>query len=132
MRDILTEEESTASETEVWDFLERIYNVKRGEPETWENWTSLKHLGILGDLPFLSPQFCLNRQNPKAHKAFASLFNTEELLVSVDRASMMRPTVGVRLSTGEIVDKPEWKTKSECKLESPKEKERRSFHSFKQ
>jgi len=117
VKDLLTAEECEVSESEVWDFLERHYpSIQRGIPDTWEQWTSLKALGILGDLPVLSPQFFRNRQNPKIHRAFATLFRTEDLLVSIDRASLMRPTVGVVMQNGEVVDKPEWKTKSECIL----------------
>ena len=112
---VLNEQEAQHSAADVWDFLERHYDdIRRDQPETWDQWTRLKSLGILGDLPVLSPQFFRNRENPAAHQAFAALFGTDDLLVSVDRASLMRPTVGVVMSDGKVEDKPEWRTKAEC------------------
>ena len=44
----------------------------------------------------LSPQLCQNRQNPRVHRAFATLFGTPDLRTTLGRCGIMRPTRAVR------------------------------------
>jgi len=116
VRDVLTPDACERSVDELWAFVERqVPTLTRSDPRTWERWPSLSKLGILGNTFVLSPQFCRNRQDERVHRAFATVFGTEELLVNVGRASAMRPTRGVRMpatdtEAEELVDKPEWKS----------------------
>jgi len=132
IRECLTTEECTLSEKEAWDFIERHHpEIKRNDSHSWESWPSLKQLGILGDIPVLSPRLFANRFKPEIHSAFAQVFGTEKLWVSIGRLSMMRPTRGVPMkricskeqtesisdadckqAEFELVDKPEWRTVS--------------------
>jgi len=114
IRDILSKEECGKSEAEIWCLLSRMSNgkIKEGEPDTWEKWVSLSKLGILGNDCILSEQMFENRQNPNLYKAFRHLLGTEDLMVNVGRASMMRPTKNVQFKDG-VRDKPEWKTISQ-------------------
>lgn len=114
VKDILTEEECTKTEDEIWEFISRHTNdsVQRNVPESWENWPALKQLGILGHMFILSKQCCENRQNPKLAKAFQIVLESEDVFVNVGRASAMRPTKDI-LINGKLEDKPEWKTLSD-------------------
>ena len=66
------------------------------DASTWEQyWKNQKfgHLGIIGTYPNIdSKEQFNNRQNPKVHKAFASVLGTDELIVDIDRLGIMRPT----------------------------------------
>lgn len=117
IRDVLELDECQRTEYEIWDMLERRSDgkLKRDDPSTWEdkNWPGLQKLGILGNNIVLSKQFCQNRQNEKIYNAFKNLIGTEKLIVTVGRASAMRPTREVEIKEGEEVlkvDKPEWRT----------------------
>jgi hypothetical protein len=80
VRDILSKEECEKTEDEVWDYIKQscydanrylvlISILFRNDPSTWQhNWPWGGKLGILGNLPILSPQAMKNRQNPKMHQ----------------------------------------------------------------
>ncbi|WP_216593891.1 phytanoyl-CoA dioxygenase family protein [Thioflavicoccus mobilis] len=75
-------EDARAAELAVWEFLGK--DPKR--PETWYDtehlfWTPL----------FRHPALDRNRASPRIHKAFAQVWGTENLLVTVDRASLNLP-----------------------------------------
>lgn len=103
-----------ASIAEIWSLLEReCPGLQRSDAGTWQKrWPSLAQLGIVGNAFPLSPQFFRNRQTPDVHRAFAILFGTQKLMVNVGRASVMRPTVGLKLNSGDpnVADRPEWRT----------------------
>ena len=116
VKDILSEEQVSKTIDELWEneaLIGQSKSVDREKPETWEgsNWPS----GIYG---FINPTNDYkiqtayeNRQNPELVKLFQIILNTEALWVSIGRFGVLRPTKNVKLSSGELVDKPEWKTK---------------------
>jgi hypothetical protein len=123
IRDAVDDAACVASRNELWDFIERQLPerdgqaaVRRDRPETWERWPSLSGLGILGNTFNLGPQLCANRQSVAVHRAFAALFETDQLRVNIGRSSVMRPTVNVPWPqpNGSSVptDKPEWRSKA--------------------
>jgi hypothetical protein len=57
----------------------------------------------------MTPQICDNRQNVNIHRVFSKLFGTDELIVSLDRIGMMRPTKDIPYKDGKR-DKPDWKS----------------------
>lgn len=119
VRDVISAAECSRSVGELWEFLERTCpGLHRSNPRSWKKWPSLSQLGILGNTFMLSPQLFENRQSPQIHRAFAALFGTEKLHVNIGRASVMRPTLGVRLPPDEthpeeeVRDMPEWRSKA--------------------
>ncbi len=66
--------------------------------------------GFLGNHAIFTPQACANRQSVRLYDAFRALYGTDHLVVSVDRLGFMRPTKGLQLPTGGVVDKAEWAT----------------------
>ena len=119
VRGAIDAEACARSLDEMWAGLETNFQgLRRDDPSTYESWPSLSKLGILGNTFLLSPQWCTNRQSPRVHRAFATLFGTERLVVNVGRASAMRPTRSVPAGSRDggaapaLVDRPEWKTKA--------------------
>lgn len=107
-RNCISNDEAMETENECWKFIERhLPGVRRDKPETWgKYWPQMAgNLGILGNSIFLGAQGCRNRENPRVHKAFATLFGTDKLIVSVGRVSKHRPTVPP-------IGKPEWAIRS--------------------
>lgn len=114
---VLTEEECRRSVKEVWLLLKELNNpeIDPEKPETWERgWPSLSKLGILGNIRWLYPQACDNRQNPNVYRVFQTLFGEHELFANVTRAGLMRPTRDIFFPTlNKTEDRPTWKTLSE-------------------
>lgn len=116
-RDALSADETAATVSEVWDYVEAesleyikpdpALVVKRDDPETWTRehgfyGSRVGFLDTIGD----GPAAWRNRENPRVRDAFASIVGTRELLASVDRFCLMRPTVvGGK-------PRPEWRTES--------------------
>jgi ectoine hydroxylase-related dioxygenase (phytanoyl-CoA dioxygenase family) len=78
-------------------------------PDTYDLAPVTASYGMFSRLPIFSPRFLEVRQHVNVHRAFATLFGEEELLVSHDRCAFYRPTRDV-LVRGERVNRPEWKT----------------------
>lgn len=53
--------------------------------------------------PVFTKQSLLNRQNSKLKRAFAILFDSEDLVVSHDRYCLFRPTKNVEIRSGVCV-----------------------------
>jgi len=107
---VISDEACHRSVDEVWAHAERqVSGLVREDPSTWDKWPGLAKLGILGNSFLLSRQLCENRQEAAVHGAFAAVFGTERLVVNIGRASMMRPTRGVKDGV-EVGEKPEWRT----------------------
>ena len=108
LRDVLSDEQCKKTLDEFWKSGESS-GLKRDDASTWEQyWKNQKfgHLGIIGMYPNIdSKEQFNNRQNPKVHKAFASVLGTDELIVDIDRLGIMRPT---KLKNGQ--DLESWKT----------------------
>jgi len=96
---------------EIWTDLEKSGAVKEKDVQSWDNMAIAK-TGIFGDSVAHSKMMWENRQSPKLHRIYSNLIGTEDLLVSLDRVCVMRPTKGVPKYLGgeEKVDHPEWKT----------------------
>ena len=82
LRNAVPAEDARAAELAVWEFL----GMDPQRPETWYDdthafWAPLFH----------HPALARNRGSKRIHKAFAQLWGTENLLMSVDRASLNRP-----------------------------------------
>ena len=87
--------------------------VSRDRVDTWEeNWPYGKGgVGIIGNGVCFGKAAWDNRQAEGIYKAHSIILGTDDLLVSCDRYGFMRPTKGITLASGELVDKPDWKTK---------------------
>jgi len=120
VRNIISADQCEKTEDDLWRSDEMLGSrkVDRNEPSTWENgtWPSEMNLaegGFLTHLTDMSLQTGWdNRQHPNLYKIFSLVFNNPNLWVRFDRYGMMRPTKGIKMKNGNIVDKPEWKTKS--------------------
>lgn len=73
-----------AAEQAVWDFLE----MDRDDPETW--YPDPPRRSIMVEI-YQHQALWNNRQYPRVHQAFSEIWETEELWVSFDRASMNPP-----------------------------------------
>mmetsp|Transcript_35288 Transcript_35288/g.109940 ORF Transcript_35288/g.109940 Transcript_35288/m.109940 type:complete len:409 (-) Transcript_35288:105-1331(-) len=80
----------------LWDFLEEKTSWRRGNPETWtdqayERVGSVQN-GLLNDQGAGQSDFLWYiRTRPRVKRAFAKIWDTEELLVSYDGANVFRP-----------------------------------------
>ena len=74
----------------VWDFLE----MQPGDPESW--YPDPPRSSIMTEM-YQHQALWNNRQHPRVHQAFAEIWGTEKLWVSIDRASMNPP------------ERPDWK-----------------------
>jgi hypothetical protein len=83
-RNVVPEENLEALIQTLFDFL----GMKRDDPETW--YTGSKRNGGIVHL-HQHQTLWDNRQAPRVHEAFADLFGTENLWVSMDRAGMKPP-----------------------------------------
>jgi hypothetical protein len=88
----------------MWDFLESVPDsqVKRSDSATWASgWLPNPSNGILGIHGFGQSAFCwLARSLPAVRKAFESVWQCKDMIVSFDGGNAFRPWV----------HRPEWKT----------------------
>ena len=93
-----------AAERAVWDFLE----MQSDDPVSW--YPDPPRSTIMAEM-YQHQALWGNRQSPRVHQAFAEIWGTEKLWVSIDRASMNPPEL------------PDWKYPShlhwDTKLEPP-------------
>jgi len=92
----------------------------RRDAATWDyGWsgTGLFTEGIIGYDPFFTAQALRNRQNPRLHRAYSLLYETEALLTNFDRYGFFRPTKHVQLGSGKHEDFPQWKTLTNLHLD---------------
>ena len=79
----------------LWDYLEQLgTGINRFDASTWDNdrWPVSVHGGILPSLGIgHSPAQWFIRNSTRIHQAFASVWETEDLLVSFDGVSLWRP-----------------------------------------
>ena len=68
----------------VWDFME----MQPDDPDSW--YPDPPRKGIMAEL-FQHQALWDNRQHPRVYKAFAEIWETEQLWVTIDRASMSPP-----------------------------------------
>eukprot|EP01112_Ceratiomyxa_fruticulosa_P006616 TRINITY_DN1744_c0_g1_i3.p1 TRINITY_DN1744_c0_g1~~TRINITY_DN1744_c0_g1_i3.p1 ORF type:complete len:433 (+),score=84.78 TRINITY_DN1744_c0_g1_i3:217-1515(+) len=115
VRNVITNEEADTTVNEAWEILQsQISSLDREKPSTWSDWATLSKVGILGNMPIMTPQALRNRQNVNIYNVFRALYGKDELTVSMDRIGMMRPTRNLKFSEDEPPkDMPKWKTISE-------------------
>ena len=82
VRQAIPKEDARAAELVVWDFLGK-------DPANPESWYGGEHTFWVP--LFQHPAFIKNRQSWRIHKAFAQLWGTDDLLSTVDRASLNLP-----------------------------------------
>lgn len=117
IRDVLSLVEVKQSTDEIWNHA--LFEVDRDDPQSWEkNWpVPGEGRGSRGFLQSLNEyddvQAMKNRQNESIVKVFQNILQTEKLWAVVGRHGIMRPTKGIKLKDGSIVDKPGWKTDSD-------------------
>eukprot|EP01087_Luapelamoeba_hula_P024522 TRINITY_DN9360_c0_g1_i1.p1 TRINITY_DN9360_c0_g1~~TRINITY_DN9360_c0_g1_i1.p1 ORF type:complete len:446 (+),score=103.34 TRINITY_DN9360_c0_g1_i1:16-1353(+) len=107
---VISDQDCDASVEEIWNEVKSFSKdlVNQEDADSWDFWPS-KGAGILGDDIAAQTMAWKNRANPNLHKVFATLIGTPELLSSVDRYGIMRPTKDV-LINGTKLDKPGWRT----------------------
>ena len=84
LHDAVPKENCRAAEQSVWEFLE----IDSSDSETW--YKTPKGHGIMVQF-FDHPALATNRRSPRIHKAFAQLWGTADLWVTVDRVSFNPP-----------------------------------------
>jgi ectoine hydroxylase-related dioxygenase (phytanoyl-CoA dioxygenase family) len=112
-RNVLDADECDASVADLWRHLREVHSpeLRPDDPDSWDKWwPQFGHLGILGGRPAMTPGACQNRQNPRLHRAYTAVYGHPRLRVAIERYGAHRPTVGVRMRDGSVVDKPEWRT----------------------
>ena len=95
IKEALTKQEAKKTLDLLWDYLEGLgTGIDRSNPETWndDRWPTCAHGGIIPSygIGHSESQWFL-RSVPNVKKAFAKIWNTEELLTSFDGVSLWRP-----------------------------------------
>ena len=95
LKNILSQEEVKKAEDAFWEWLESVGSgIKRSDPSTWENknWPGLNDMGF-----FVSYGGChtwaswIVRTHPKVKQAFSKIWNTDQLITSLDTIISWRP-----------------------------------------
>jgi hypothetical protein len=81
------QEQCKAAEQAIWEFIA----ADPGHPETW--YGHIGRHGIMVQL-FHHPALAANRQSPRVHKAFAQIWGTADLWMTIDRVSFNPPERG--------------------------------------
>jgi len=127
IRNVLEQQQCERTIDEIWRVVEKSKSFsprftsppKRDDPSTWENqnWPGMISEGIVGVGALFLPAAVENRQNEVLHKAFATLLDTEELIVNQDRYGIFRPVFASENDAAEIQTKGakpkgrnDWKT----------------------
>jgi len=106
IKEALSKAEAKKTLDLLWDYLEDLgTGIDRSDPETWndDRWPTCAHGGIMPSygIGHSESQWFL-RSIPNVKKAFAKIWDTEELLTSFDAVSLWRPWN----------INPEWKTEN--------------------
>jgi ectoine hydroxylase-related dioxygenase (phytanoyl-CoA dioxygenase family) len=101
---VLDAEAATRAFSLTWDYLEQLgTGIDRNDVDTWDDdrWPTAVHGGILPGhgIGHSAAQWFI-RSSPELKKAFAAIWDTDELLVSFDGMALWRPWA---------ID-PKWKT----------------------
>jgi len=85
--------------------------VNRNDPESWQKWPYDSGKGFISPFSDYDLEACWeNRQNQKIIRVFQTIWNCTQIwLEKWDRYGVMRPAK-IRLNSGKVVTKPEWKT----------------------
>jgi ectoine hydroxylase-related dioxygenase (phytanoyl-CoA dioxygenase family) len=95
IKNALTESEAAKTLDLLWDYLEELNTgIDRNDPSTWEDdrWPTCAHGGILPSygIGHSESQWYL-RGIPNVKKAFAKIWESDDLLTSFDGVSLWRP-----------------------------------------
>uniref|UniRef100_A0A7S4HMF7 Uncharacterized protein n=1 Tax=Vannella robusta TaxID=1487602 RepID=A0A7S4HMF7_9EUKA len=110
IRDVVSREDCDKTVDKIWELLSEITGnrVQRDDPNTWEDWPTQK-TGILG-VPIASDAMAWkNRQSKNIKNIFNNIYNEDDLLVSVDRYNIMRPTKNINFGANDVKDRDDWK-----------------------
>lgn len=105
IRDLFTAQECDETVGEMWSSLRHL-GFREDDPSTWDRMPWGAHLGFLGNHAVLSPKACANRQQENLYHFHRLLYETDHLVVSVDRLGWIRPTRGVNGTP----DHTEWRS----------------------
>ena len=111
----LSQEEINSTIEEIWTHEDLLFahpGIRQDDPSTWDDPTwPASDKGFLGSRTG-ADEICVwqNRQNLNVIRPFEILLGTDQLILNLDRYGVMRPTKGIKLLDGQIVDRPEWKT----------------------
>ena len=112
IRDIIPPEDCDATVDEIWKYISSVTSddIQQNDPNTWNTdlWPT-KKTGILGSRVVDDKMAWKNRSSPDLHRVYSKLYGTSELVISLDRYNIMRPTKNVDFGNGIIKDMPEWK-----------------------
>ena len=84
LHEAVSAENCRAAEQAMWEFL----GMDRSDPESW--YRGQRDHGIMVQI-FHHPSLKANRNSPRIHKAFAQIWGTPDLWVTIDRMSMNPP-----------------------------------------
>jgi len=120
IRDVLNQEQLDNSLADIWRVIEgtdsatadttsmiratsSFIAADRSDPLTWtpnNGYPSMEQVGILGGQVAVQASAFENRQNENLYRVFAHLLGQKQLLVSLDRFGVIRPTKQVLLKDG--------------------------------
>ena len=113
VENVLSPEELSATVDELWsheDLLGRP-GILRADPSSWQQGWPAGEKGFLGSRTGADEIWAWeNRQNPRVIRPFEVLLGTPELVLNLDRYGVLRPTRGIVLLDGSVIDKPEWES----------------------
>ncbi|KAL6070591.1 NADAR domain-containing protein [Balamuthia mandrillaris] len=114
IRDVFSSQECQDTVEDIFSLLEQGSKQRwqRSDPSTWGNWPSsgIEKYGMPSKAPVTTRVAFRNRQNAKLLQACSTLFTKDtELMISIDRYGLCRPTVGVPFGSS-LKDMPQWKT----------------------
>lgn len=93
--DVLDDEEIAQAKNLIWQHLEGLkspFKIKRGQIETWNQWPGRHEAGIVEDFGSGNSQAqWFIRSIPMIKDIFARIWNTRNLLTSMDGIGLFRP-----------------------------------------
>ncbi|CAF1168988.1 unnamed protein product [Adineta ricciae] len=93
--DVLDEAEVNTAKNLIWQHLEGLkspYKIKRGQIQTWNTWPGRHEAGIIEDFGSGNSQAqWFIRSIPAVKDVFAAIWNTHDLLCSMDGIGIFRP-----------------------------------------
>merc|ERR1712137_1239024 len=107
---VLPPDQCEASVDAIWKLMDssRSGDIKRDDPSTWDDMWPVSKLGIFPSGIAQDRQSWLNRRNENIYRVYKHLYQDEDLLVSIDRYNIMRPTRDIEFPSGRE-DRPEWR-----------------------
>lgn len=115
-RDVIDAEECVKTQDEIWSYLEsNTAGFERFVPETYCHLSSQTY-GLAPEPAIFTPQIVKNRCCVKVLRAFRTLIQDDDILVSHDRWCVYRPTRDILFKNG-VRSMPQWKTRENLHLD---------------